>query len=173
MDLVPEERYRSLLAKAGIRVADPRTGIGAQLTYAAGPRRIVVIHLAKSDPAEYVENAVLKVLSLSDEWLLVPRYGTAMDLGMIAGITSAAAISFKVGERSRLATYLCTRPIDHGAHTADLYAISGRGDILVTCDHHTVADGLYIELLNIADATQLLVLLNEFGAEFEVYYGDG
>jgi hypothetical protein len=173
MDPVPEERYRSLLAKAGIRVADPRTGIGAQLTYAAGPRRTIVIHFAKSDPAEYVENAVLKVLSLSDEWLLVPRYGNAMDLGIIERNTSAAAISFNVGERARLATYLCTRPIDHGAHTADLYAISGRGDILVTWDHHTAAEGLCIELLNIINATQLLVLLNEFGAELEVYYGDG
>jgi len=154
-------------------MADPGTGIGAQLTYANGPRRTIVIHFAESDPAEYVENAMLKVLSLSDEWLLVPRYGTAVDLGFINGNTGAAAISFNLDERSRLATYLCTRPIDHGAHTADLYAISDRGDILVTWDHHTAAEGLCIELLNIADATQLLVRLNEFGAELELHYADG
>jgi hypothetical protein len=48
--------------------------------------------------------------------------------------------------------------------------LGGRGDALVTWDHHTADEGLSVQFNSIADASRLLVSLNEFGAELEVFY---
>src|SRR5262245_1190604 len=151
MQAIPESRYRDFLAQAGIEKADPRSGIGKQLTYTKGPRRTIVIHFAESDAREYVETAMQTVLNVEDEWLLVPRHGSASDLGLIEGDEDASAVLFGPNERSRLGKYLCTRPMDLGAHTSDLYAISASGHILVTWDHHTADEGLDVQLLNVKD----------------------
>ena len=80
---------------------------------------------------------------------------------------------FQSQERAALARYLATRPMDLAQATADLYALSGEGRILVTWDHHTADEGLSVSLLDIDTAGQLLVALNAFGAEMEVFYAAG
>jgi hypothetical protein len=44
---------------------------------------------------------------------------------------------------------------------------------LVTWDHHTADEGLDVRLQSVAEASRLLVSLNDFGAELEVFYSDG
>ncbi len=173
MKAVTEQSYLELLARAGLEVADSRLRIGKQLTYVVHVPRMIVLHLGERDTDTYIRDAVSRVLELGREWLLAPRYGSASDLGLLGDSTPAAAISFGPEERSQLAHYLRTRPMSFDSPARDLYVLSGDGNILVTWDHHTADEGLKIELRSIIDAGRLLVLLNELGAELELFYHDG
>ena len=44
--------------------------------------------------------------------------------------------------------------------------------LLVTCDHHTSADGLEINLGDVDETGSLLAKLNTIGAELELFYCD-
>ena len=79
---------------------------------------------------------------------------------------------FKPPDRQKLVEYLCTRPMDIGGFSADLYVLSTRGNVLLTWDHHTASEGVTIELCEVSQATQLLVALNELSAELDVYYAN-
>ena len=158
---------------AGIERADPSGPIGKQLVYRPYPIRTIVVYLGEEVQVEYAEQVVLRVLSFAENWLLVPRYGGAEDLGVIEMSGHAEAILYQSQERVALARYLSTRPIDLAQATADLYALSGDGKVLVTWDHHAAEEGFSVNLLDIDTASQLLVALNGLGAEMEVFYAAG
>jgi len=173
MEAITEQHYRELLTKAELKAADPSGRIGKQLTYSVPVPRMVVLHLAERDAEAYVLDAVLRVLELSGEWLLTPRYGSASDLGLVDKSIPTAAVSFGPSEHPQLGHYLCTRPMSFDSPGIDLYVLSKNGNVLITWDHHTADEGLSIELLSISDASRLLVSLNELGAELDLYYNDG
>jgi hypothetical protein len=168
MQAVAEQTYRKLLEKIGLKAADPGSSIGKQLAFVVPVPRMVVLYFAGRNTETYVPDAVLRVLELSDEWLLTPRYGSASDLGLLPGASTTAAVSFGASEHPQLARYLCTRSMDPNSQAQDLYVLSGKGHALVTWDHHTAEEGLKIELLSISDAARLLVSLNELGAELDL-----
>jgi hypothetical protein len=134
---------------------------------------MVVLHFAKSDNEAYVVDAVSRVLRLAEEWLLVPRYGSASKLGLLDSAPSLAAVSFSAPEQPQLARYLYSRPMNFHSSSQDLYVLSASGGVLVTWDHHTADEGLRIELLSVKDAERLLVSLNELGAELDLLYSNG
>jgi len=170
---VPEDRYFAILKAAGIERADPSGRIGKHLAYRPYPIRTIVIYLSEKDDNAYAEQVVLTVLNVSEDWLLVPRYGGAEDLGVMEMRGHAEALLYQSQERPALARYLATRSIDLAEASADLYALSGNGRILVTWDHHTADEGLSVSLLDIDTASGLLVSLNALGAEMEVFYAAG
>jgi hypothetical protein len=92
-------------------------------------------------------------------------------LGLLSD-EDAVAIRFEIDERGVFSKFLCTRSLDLGAVSADLYALAGSGSVLVTWDHHTAAEGLSIQLLRVPDAGRLLTTLNELGTELEFFYVD-
>jgi len=162
-----------LLSRAAIRVAAANTGIGRELAFREGPRRTVVVHLAKAEPLGYVRSVISRILDLSEEWLLLTRYGAASDLGVLPANRDMAAISFAGTERQALVEFLCTRPTDIGSVAADLYVLASGGETLMTWDHHTAAEGLEVNLKSVADTTRLLTSLNGLGAELELFYSAG
>jgi hypothetical protein len=162
-----------MLAQAGIRVASPARGIGCELTYGQNPRRIVVVHFGEDEAQEYLLAVTHRILELDEEWLLLTRYGSVADLDVAVTEPDAAAIAFASTERLQLAEYLCTRSTQVGPPSADLYVLAGRGDVLVTWDHHTTEDGLSVELQSVSEASRLLISLNELGAEMDVLYSPG
>ena len=170
MHAVPAAWLNQVLSRAGIQVAAAASNIGRHLTYREDPRRTVVIHLAEAETPEYLQELMSRVLGVGDEWLLLSRYASVSELGLLPAGLDMAAIAFAQSEQPRLVEYLCTRPTTADSASADLYVLSGGGDVLVTWDHHTAVDGIDVQLRSVADATRLLVTLNELGAELEVYY---
>jgi hypothetical protein len=171
MEPVDQESLQEFLAKANMAVADPARHIGRQLAFARPPARTVVVHLG--DAADHVAKVLSIVLSSDGAWFLIPRYGTAAQLGLVEAKAEVAAVSFAPSERTFLARYLCERPMDLGSTSADLYALGASGSVLVTWDHHTADEGLTVELCRVDDSNRLLVSLNELGAEMEVYCSPG
>lgn len=172
MKMIGERMYQDLLRQSGIRRADTSDRIGNELTYVKAPLRTIVISLPVGHSKANVEDIIVRILSLEDEWLLIPRYGTASNLGFPECHAEEPAISFEASERQLLATYLCSRPMSLATATADLYVLSGSGRKLIVWDHHTDEAGLDVQLVDVDAASQLLVSLNEFGTELEVYPAD-
>jgi len=165
-----EHSLRELFARAHIDAADRARGIGQQLSYRSNAPRTIVIHLVEAHTTEYCIGAISRVLDADDEWLLIPRYGSASELDLMVEEDGADALLFTAAEKHALATYLCTRPIDLGSISADVYVLGRRGDILLTWDHHSADEGITIELQSVSDAGRLLTSLNEFGVELELFY---
>jgi hypothetical protein len=170
MTPVPAGEFEAVLAGGRLREAPANVGIGRELSFAAGPARQVVVHFGAEDSEQYLRDVTNRILALEDEWLLVPRRGTAGSLDLLPKESSASAIRFEASERSDLSLYLCTRSMDLRSASADLYAVAASGTILVTWDHHTAGEGLSIGLQRISDASRLISALNDCGAELEVFY---
>ncbi len=170
MEPITYDKIQDICSQSSIKVADPSIGIGRELTYINPPLRTLVFQFVESDPLEYVAGAVALILDIEEEWLLFPRYGNASDLQLLVGKDDFAAILVKASERPSLVNYLCTRPTSREFASADLYVVSKSGNILITWDHHTAREGLSVKFQQIQDASSVLVALNEFGAELEVYY---
>jgi hypothetical protein len=170
MRSITVEHLNQLLSRAAIQVAAPALGIGRELAYSGGPRRTLVMHFAEAEPLEYVQSVISRILDLSEEWVLLPRYGAVSDLGLMRADPDMAAISFASTERRDLVAFLCSRPTDMGSGATDIYVLASSGETLITWDHHTAAEGLEVQLKSVGDATRLLASLNELGAELELFY---
>ena len=170
MKSLNEDRLREAFGRAHIDAADVSRGIGQQLTYRTNPHRTIVIHLVETHTLEYCIDVVSRVLASDDEWLLIPRYGSVRELDLIDEAGNAEAVSFTAAESDAMARYLCTRSTALSSSSADLYVLGGRGDILITWDHHSADEGISIQLQSVSDAGRLLVSLNELGVELELFY---
>lgn len=162
--------FQNVLARGSLREAEPGVGFGRELTFRNGPAREIVVHFGEADSARYVRDVTDRILALEGAWLLLPRHGAVGSLGVTGGGVDAAAIRFEAAELSTLAEYLCTRPMSLSEVSADLYTVSDSGTILLTWDHHTSDEGLSIQFRHAPDATRLLAVLNELGAELELFY---
>jgi hypothetical protein len=171
MEPVNQHVLDELLASANVDAADPARHIGRQLAFARPPARTVVVHLGEA--ADRVAEVVSIVLAMDGGWFLIPRYGTAAQLALVEAGAEAAAVSFAPSERAILGRYLCQRPMDLGATSADLYFLGASGTVLVTWDHHTADEGLTVEFRRVDDSHRLLASLNELGTEMEVYCAPG
>ncbi len=166
---VAAAEFAAVLAGGPLREAPVTLGLGRELSFVDGPAREVVVHLGAGESLQYLRDVTQRILALEDEWLLLPRRGHPASLGLMPEEIPASAIRFEVSEQTDLSLYLCTRSMDLGSASADLYVLSGSGTILVTWDHHTTDEGLRIGLQRISDASRLLATLNDLGAELEVF----
>jgi hypothetical protein len=172
MTAIQTDELRALLARGSLREADPSLGIGRELSFIEGPARTIVVHFGSEDSEQYRRDVTDRILALEDSWLLVPRHAAVGSLGILAGDTDAAAIRFDGDERASLSNYLCTRAVDIAAVSADLYAVSASGSVLLTWDHHTAEEGLDLQFRRVPDAGRVLGALNDLGAELELFYVD-
>jgi hypothetical protein len=169
MKSVTATRLHELLARAQIDVSADTANVGKELIYRSGPHRTIVIHLGETDSREYCIELFTRVLALDADWLLLTRYGSVADLGLMPDVEDAAALEFSGSERAALATYLCTRSTRLSSISADLYVLDSNGEVLVTWDHHSADEGISVAFQSVATAGRLLVSLNELGAELEVF----
>jgi hypothetical protein len=169
MEPVTEARLRELFASAQIDVASNPALVGNELTYRVSPPRVIVIHLGETDSPEYCVELMSRVLQADEAWILVTRYGSIADLGLMPGLDDAKALAFGALERRELATYLCTRSTALSSVSADLYVIGGSGNTLITWDHHSADEGIEVALQSVSAAGRLLVSLNELGTELELF----
>lgn len=114
----------------------------------------------------FVAEILSLVLQLDTSWLLLPRFGDASELGFAEVGEGARAIAFDVPDYPFLADYLSTYPHARAVYS-DLWLVGGTGNVLFSWDHHAAPDGLDVSLRLVADASRLLVSLNELGAEIE------
>src|SRR3954465_12418562 len=170
MEPVTKTRLRELFDRAHIDAAAATAGIGQQLTYRRHPPRSIVIHLAETDPPEYCIQLMSRVLEADDKWVLITRYGSIADLGLLAGVHDAEALSFAATDRRALATYLCSRSTRLDSISADVYVLGGKGETLITWDHHSADEGIDVALQSVSEAGRLLASLNELGVELELFY---
>lgn len=168
MDAINENDFDDFLSRAGITTLDQGTQGGKQLSFKPGPARVIVVHFVESDRPNYLLDMSARILDLEETWLLVPRRGTAADLELLDVSRPAKAVRFVAAEKGHLAEFLCNRPMAFGNYSMDIYVIAGSGNTLITWDHHTVHEGLGIELRENADAGRLLIALNDLGAELDL-----
>jgi len=172
MDALDAADVRQVLDRAGIRAADPERGIGRELIYRDPPSRTVVVYVGEKISREHFSRIVSVLLFSQDAWLLIPRHGSVASLGFPSIPPGTDAIRFGASERGHLSAYLCTRDMDLGSVSCDLYVVAASGTVLVTWDHHTSEDGLEINLRDVDEAGSLLAKLNTIGAELELFYVD-
>lgn len=170
MTPVTEKEFHAVLGLGSLKESDPGIGIGREMSFVDNPQRHIVVHFGKNDLMQYWREVTDRILTLEQVWLLVPRYGDVTGLHLLGEGIGGAAVRFTGTERSTLSNYLCTRSMDLGSVSTDLYVLAESGKILVTWDHHTEDEGLSIQFRGISDATKLLVSLNELGAELELFY---
>ena len=174
MKAISNTELAAFLVEAQIHRADPNLRIGRQLTYAADPLRVVVVHFGESESPEYIEGIFRNVLAIDESWFITPRYGSVSDFGIAEVQHDAAAILAVRVDAERLITFLYNRfEALQTMEGNDLYLVAGTGQILVTYDHHSPDEGLAIHLNDIAKTSQLLVILNEMGAEMELFSTSG
>jgi hypothetical protein len=172
MNTMTHPELQAFLLKAGIVVAAPERGIGRELNYQPPARRIVVVQFGPDDSTGYLAQVVSIVLSAEESWLLMPRYGSASQLGDFTTQSDAEALVFAPSERERLCAYLCSRDMAMGAISQDIYLVGADGNVLVAWDHHMEDEGLRVDLRDVKQSTALLADLNTFGAELEVFSTD-
>jgi hypothetical protein len=95
------------------------------------------------------------MLSVADEWILVPRYG------------APPFREFHGSEAADLVRALVDALPMSGGVSDDLYALASDGSALVTFDHH-LDEGLFIDLSDVRKTSVLLAGLNELGVEFQM-----
>jgi len=173
MNELAAAELQKILSAAQIAMADPERGVGRELTFPTPPARTLVVHLAESDTPDYVSRVVSIILAVEESWLLIPRHGSASQIGLPTVRSDVAAFEFTEGERGALCGYLCTRDTSLSSASSDLYAVSIPGNTIVTWDHHTADEGLIVESRDVQQTGRLLMDLNAVGTEFEVFYTDG
>jgi len=151
MSPVNQKILNAVLARSGLQAKSLSSPVGREISYRDGPLRLIIIHLLAADPLRYTRNVVSAVLRLDDQWFLTTRYGPVNHLGLVAGEGEIAAIKFEVSESQKLVDYLCSRSMDIGSTSTDLYLIGDQGKVLVTWDHHTTDEGLVVALKSVSD----------------------
>ena len=155
----------------GVALAeDTAAGIGLVPQFHQGPRRVVRLQLGEPG-RDLAHKMASLVLGLCDDWILVPRFRGSSGLGFANPGTNAAATLFTGSEVASLAQHLSAFKHPEAIYS-DLWLLSADGCILIRWSHHAHVDGLDIEFASVPEASQLLVALNECGAEFGVLSND-
>jgi hypothetical protein len=167
---VSPPEFHDFLVKSGIRSADPKLGIGHEMSFVNDPLRLVVVHFAKNESSEYISGVFTHVLALDKTWYIVPRYGNLADLHLSGDVRDAAALHADQTETEGLLLFL----VNHfealqKMRGNDLYLLAGTGRIIVAYDHHSPDEGLAIYLNDALLSGQLLMSLNQLGAELELF----
>jgi hypothetical protein len=118
--------FEAVLAGGALQEAPAELGIGRELSFVDGPAREVVVHFGADESLQYLRDVTNRILALEAEWLLAPRRGAVASLGLLPEETSARAIRFEAAEHGALSHFLCTRPMELGCTSVDLYVVSGQ-----------------------------------------------
>ena len=160
-EIGPEE-LNDLCRRSALTVADRSRGIGRELTYHDGPRRTIVVHFVESDFPMNLQIDLKALLSVEESWTVVPRY------------EDGALAVYETAEFSSLVGRCVAHPpwLERGEND-DLYLIGNSGRVLIAYDHHLMGDGMPIFLSEVEMATAVLSLLNQQGAELELFSRNG
>jgi hypothetical protein len=163
---VSREELEQICERVGVILAeDTAAGIGLVPQFHHGPRRIVTVSVGEPGN-EYVHEMAGLILGLCDTWILIPRYSRSSGIGFADPGPSAVAVAFSRSDLASLAQHLSAFRHPQAIYS-DLWLLSGSGKILLRWTHHVYSDGLDVEFVAAPDAGQLLVSLNEAGAEFQ------
>jgi len=113
-------------------------------------------------PMGMFEATLGALISLESSWTIVPRY------------QEGAVAEYDTSELPALISR-CVAHLPWAApdKSDDLYLIGKSGTALIAYDHHGLDDGMPIFLLNTESAEDFLTVLNQRGAEFELFSRDG
>ena len=117
---------------------------------------------------DYLAQILAAIFSSEAAWVLVPRYGDAGQCGLVTPRADLAAIRVESEDTPALIAFLLAEPAG-ASRDRDIYLLGDSGTALVTWDHHTQQDGLCLQFSDISRSSRALVLLNELGAEFDVF----
>lgn len=167
-----ESEFSTILEERGITRSPLEVGIGSQLSFERHSARVVNIHFLEEESEEYLSGILHLLFSVEEDWLVFPRYGKPEDFLGSSDIQGAAAVYVSGDDVSGMASALVTLQQNLKVIGHDPYLIAGSGEILAAWDHHVISDGFSVQFANVAKATRFISRLNEFGAEFEVYYSN-
>ena len=157
MSEISQEQLRKILAEAGVSIAGSELDTGNELSYQEDPARVIVVYFDESDIPEELSRTLEQILSVESCWILVPREGS-----------DSASIFEKQDIQSLVKRLISHIPkMNHVGE--DLYLIGKSGNIFISFDHHLSEEGLGIFLSDIGTTGALLSILNEIGAELELF----
>jgi len=157
MPEINEEQLRKILAEAGISIAGSELDTGNELSYQENPARIINIYFDESDIPSGLGKTLEQILSVEPCWILVPREG------------SSKASVFEKQDTQSLVKQLIAHLPEMSNVGEDLYIIGKSGNVFISFDHHLPEEGLGIFLSDVGTAGTLLGVLNEIGAELELF----
>jgi hypothetical protein len=157
MPEINEEQLRKILAEAGISIAGSELDTGNDLSYKENPARIINVYFDESDIPGGLSKTLEQILSVEPCWILVPREG------------SGKASVFEKQDTQNLVKQLIDHLPKMNNVGEDLYIIGKSGNVFISFDHHLLEEGLGIFLSDIGTAGTLLGVLNEIGAELELF----
>ena len=157
MPEIKEEQLRKILAEAGISLAGSELDTGNDLSYKENPARIIVVYFDESDIPDGLAKTLEQILSVESCWILVPREGTG------------SASVFEKQDTQSLVNQLIAHFPKMNNVGEDLYVIGKSGNVFISFDHHLTEEGLGIFLSDVGTAGTLLGVLNEIGAELELF----
>ena len=157
MPEINEEQLRKILAEAGISIAGSELDTENELSYKENPARIIVVYFDESDIPGGLAKTLEQILSVESCWVLVPREG------------SDKASVFEKQDIQSLVKHLIAQLPKMNNVGEDLYIIGKSGNVFISFDHHLLEEGLGIFLSDIGTAGTLLGVLNEIGAELELF----
>jgi hypothetical protein len=149
--------FTKICTQSGLAIREETNGIGRELYYTHGPKRIIVVHYRK---AEFIESATITlnhILRLMPNWLLINRYG---DFNLQA---------FTNHKTNELIEELCCRYPTVCQQGDDLYILETEGTTLISFDHGMHSDGLTLFVNQTRVAGDILLELNRIGDEVELF----
>jgi hypothetical protein len=154
---ISEEQLRKILAEAGISLAGSQLDTGNELSYRDDPARIIVVYFDETDIPGELSKTLEQILSVEPCWILVPREGTG------------SASVFEKPDIQNLIKRLISHLPKMNNVGEDLYLIGKSGKVFISFNHHMSEEGLGIFLSDVGVAGTLLSVLNEIGAELELF----
>jgi hypothetical protein len=157
MSEINQEQLRKILAEAGISIAGSELDTGNELSYRNDPERIIVVYFDEPDSPDELSKTLAQILSVESCWILFPREG------------SGSVSVYEQQETPDLIKRLIAHLPKMQHVGEDLYLIGKSGKVFISFDHHLPEEGLGIFLSDVEMAGALLSVLNEIGAELELF----
>ena len=161
MSVLSQSDISEICDRAGIHIADSKLGIGRELSYRGSPGRTVVVHFVESDFPDKIKASLAGILQLEPQWILLNRYGQLQ------------AKEFTINEVLSTIEFLIESYPKVDREGDDLYLLAKSGRLFISYDHHIFEDGMAVYVAEIPLAGILLTLLNELGAEIELFLKNG
>ena len=172
MTPISVEEFSAFLRQHSISRASHEIGIGSQLTSDRHHRRIVTIHFAENEPRDYVTRILNTLFNLEPSWIIFPRYGSVQSFAAYPLLNSSVAATFSANDLKGIVEHMVSIQETNKVIEHDPYFLGSSGEIIATWDHHVFSDGFSVMFSDIAKSTLFISLLNEIGAEFEMYFAN-
>jgi len=170
MEYIRFEELIEILNRHKMGLPDKQTDIGLDIAYHVPSKRSMDIIIVPDHEPNYISAVLECVLSISEQWILIPRFGFSRinlfhskheeDIALRISLTKLTDHMPKIIDHLFLMEHL----------SDDITFINNSGDCLIRIDHHLFDDGVGLYSNSIDKTNEILQRLNTLGVEMTIYY---